>query len=487
MTISDTDFGLQVGIGFLGRVATAIVAFLGSIFLARILGPDGYGTFYFLMAIVAFLDNPVTGWANACRKRLTEENIPSGEAVGSTIIGIVGVSILVFVTSWIGSPIIAAQVGDSDAWLLLSLLFVGMVSFLTSLQVLNATEKFGASSWVQASRDVLRVLVQAALVVAGLGVTGMVLGMVVANLLIAPIVIYLIGYTPELPSKETLLSVWEFAKSSIPNGIVGTAQSRMDVILLGVLVGPSVVGNYEVALRMTMPAMYVAGVAQGGLMGRISNRRSKGEEFAEDIQNNLSYASILAIPLFFGAFTIGTPVVVTAYSDKFAEAGAYLTGLALFRVFRSQKLILVSTVDGIDRPHVNLRISAFIFAFNLVIGLALLYAVGPFGVVVATVVSEIIAYVVRAYVVRSLVPSVTLLPRPLLEQLTSGVIMAVSIYGVREILRLSHWSIVVLVVALGGIAYFGTLVVISEPFRVTIKAIATDAGLNRVVRSDGLE
>lgn len=470
-----------MSIGFLGRVATAVIAFAGSIFLARILGPDGYGTFYFLMAIVAFLDNPVTGWANACRKRLTEEDVPSGEAIGSTLIGIVGASTLVFVGSWFASPVIAGQVGDRDAWILLSLLFVGMVSFITSLEVLKATEKFGASSWVQASRDLLRVLAQATLVVAGFGVAGMVLGMVLANLIVAPIVIYLVGHQPELPSKETLRDVWRFAKSSIPNGIVGTAQGRMDVILLGVLMGPSIVGNYEVALRMTMPAMYVAGVAQGGLMGRISNRRSKGEEFTEDIQNNLSYASILAIPLFFGALTVGTPVVVTTYSNKFAEAGTYLAGLALFRLFLSQKSIFVSTLDGLDRPHVNLRVSTFVFGFNLVLGIALLYTIGPFGVVVATVVSEAIAYGARAYVIRSLVPSVALLPRPLLDQLASGIVMAVIVYGLRQVLPLSHWTLVVFVVGLGGVAYFGTLVAISEPFRVTVKAIATDAGLGRVV------
>ncbi|WP_166035394.1 oligosaccharide flippase family protein [Halorussus pelagicus] len=445
--------------------------------MARILGPEGYGTFYFLMAIVAFLDNPVTGWANACRKRLTEKDVPSGEAVGSTIAGIVIFSVIVFVGSWVASPLITAQVGNPDAWLLLSLLFVGMVSFLTSLEVLKATEQFGSSSWVQAGRDVVRVLAQAALVASGMGVAGMVGGMVVANLVVAPIVIYLVGAKPEIPSKDTLRSVWEFAKSSIPNGVVATAQSRMDVILLGLLVGQSVVGNYEVALRMTMPAMYVAGIAQGGLMGRISNRRSKGEEVITDIQNNLSYVSIIAIPLFFGALTVGRPVVVTAYSSKFAEAGVYLAGLAFFRAIRSQKSILVSTLDGIDRPELNLRVSTFVFVFNLTLGIGLLYTIGPFGVVVATVVSEAIAYVARAYFVRSLMPSLNLLPRPLLEQFASGVLMAAVTYAVRLALPLSFWPYVALVVGIGGVVYFSSLLLISEPFRTTIRALAEDAGL----------
>jgi len=104
VSIGDTDFGVQVSIGVVGRVVAALVAFLGSIVLARVLGPDGYGTFYLLMAVVAFLDNPITGWANACRKRLTEEDFPSGGTIGSMFISIVLTSAAVFLLSWLLSP-----------------------------------------------------------------------------------------------------------------------------------------------------------------------------------------------------------------------------------------------------------------------------------------------------------------------------------------------------------------------------------------------
>jgi O-antigen/teichoic acid export membrane protein len=59
--IGDVDFGVQVGIGLVGRVVAAVVAFVGSIVLARALGPGDYGVFCLLLAVVAFLDNPVTG------------------------------------------------------------------------------------------------------------------------------------------------------------------------------------------------------------------------------------------------------------------------------------------------------------------------------------------------------------------------------------------------------------------------------------------
>ena len=478
MSIGDTDFGVQVGIGFVGRVVTLLVAFLGSIFLARILGPVGYGSFYLLMAAVEFLDNPVTGWATACRKRLTEEGFPAGEAVGSTLVGIVVAAAVVAAGAWLAAPVVNAYAGGvPDAWLLLSVLFVGMASYITTLEVLKATAYFGASNWMMAARDIVRVLAQAALVLAGYGVAGMVGGIVFANFVVVPVVIYLLVVTPELPSKDSLREVWSFAKSSIPNGVVGTAQNRMDVILLGTLVGPGVVGNYEVALRMTMPAMFVAGVASGGLMGRVSNRRSRNEDVAVDIQNNVAYASLVAIPLFFGALTIGGPVVVTIYSSQYADAGAFIAGLALFHLIRSQKTILVSTIDGLDRPDLNLRVSIVVFALNLGLGIGLLLLVGPIGVVVATVISEAIAYAARAYLVRSLIPPVSFLPRPFVHQLASGALMALVVCSVRQLISLGSWLNVALLVGLGGVVYVTTLLLVSEPLRGTIQAVAVDAGL----------
>lgn len=477
MSISDADFGLQVGIGILGKVVMALVAFLGSIVLARILGPDGYGTYYLLMAVIALLSKPAIGWADACRKRLTEAGFSSEEAIGSTLVGILGSTAIVFAGSWILSDFITERTGLSSAWYLLSFLYLGAVAFSTSIQVLMATEKFGSSTWVEAGRDVLRVGVQIGLVISGLGLIGMVSGMVLANLVIAPIIIFIIGARPMLPTRSTLGAIWGFARSGIPNSMIGTAIDRMDVILLGAVTGASAVGNYEVAFRMTMPAMFVAGIAASGLMGRISNLESKGKTYGRDIQNNLGYASVFAIPLFFGALVIGKPIVVTAYSSKFAEAGAYIAGLALFRLTKSQDVILSASLNGLDRPDLNLKTSLGIFIVNILLGVLLLYSIGPIGVIIATVLSGFLGYVLHAYFLKSLVPSTRVITRPFLQQTLSGAVMAAVVYVAKSLISPSTWPIVISLTALGGLVYFSSLLVFSIEFRKTIRAIAADAGM----------
>lgn len=478
MSIGDSNFGVQVGIGVVGRVITAVVAFLGSVLLARVLGPSRYGSFYLLVAIVAFLDNPITGWATACRKRLTETDFPSGEAIGTLLIGVGITSLVVGVVFWLAAGPLESLTGNRWGWLLGAALFIGMIAYKTSTETLKATARFGSANWIEAAREVIRVVGQSALVLLGFGVAGMVGGMVVATVVVAPIALLLVGVRPSMPTTSSIRGIWSYARYTIPSGFLGTAQDRMDLLLLGFLVGPGVAGQYEVAIKLTIPAMFVAGVARNGLMGRISNLRSRDQAVTADIENNLAYASIIGIPLAFGALVMAGPVVVTTYSNQYAAAGTFLVGLALFRALRSQKVILLSTLNGLDRPDLNLRVSAGVFVLNLCLGVALLFTMGPIGVVAATVVSELLAYGSRAYYVRSLLPAISLVPRPLLEQLIAGALMACVVWVLRVTLPLSSWFVVIGVVGLGGVTYFVTLLALSASLRRTVRAVARDAGID---------
>lgn len=477
MSIGDSNFGVQVGLGFIGRIVTALVAFVGSVFLARFLGPENYGSFYILLAIVSFFDNPVTGWAVACRKRLTEVDSSSEQIVGSLLLGILVASILSVVIAVTASKWITNFTGDPNSWMLLIILYIGMIVYVSSLEVLKATDKFGRSTWIQAVRDIIRVTVQSGLVIVGFGVGGMVGGIIFANLILAPSIFYFIGPSPALPSRNTLNDIWAYGRSSIPDGLLSTAQERIDIMILGILASTSVVGNYEVALKITLPAIFVAGVASNGLMGRISNRRSKDLEVANEIQRNIAYASLIAVPLFFGAITIGGPVVVTLYSSQYSLAGGFIGGLALFRLIRSQKAILISSINGLNKPNLNLRVSALEFLLNVFLGIGLYFVIGPLGVIIATVLSELLAYIYRAFIIKQLVPTVDFLPQPLKKQFASGVLMAILVYIARHSIGLKMWYDTILVVGMGCGVYFVSLLYISESFRETSRAIARDAGI----------
>ena len=70
MSAGEADFGLEISRGVLAKFAMAGIGFVGSVVFARVLGPGGYGLFYLILTLVNVLDNPVTGWGVACKKRI---------------------------------------------------------------------------------------------------------------------------------------------------------------------------------------------------------------------------------------------------------------------------------------------------------------------------------------------------------------------------------------------------------------------------------
>ncbi len=471
----DSKFGLQVSIGLIGNFLKAAVGFLGSILLARVLGPHDYGTFYFLMSVVLILDNPVSGLAAACKKRYREADFPSEEALGAVLVVAVGVLTIVGGSIILFAPVVSQFLDSPDAPLLLVLLLFGNVFFISLTEILRSAENFGASTWVVTGRDIIRVLGQSAFVLAGLGVTGMVFGLVAANLAVVPLILWLLHARPQLPSKDSLRSIWEYGRSSIPNAIVGTALGRMDLIFLGVLASSAAVGNYQIALNITLPGMFVASVAGSGLMGRVSSLHSQGKSYASDVSNNLRFASIIAFPLFFGALTVGREIVVTLYGSQYADAAIFLAGLALFRLIRTQDTILASTLNGLDRPDLNLKISTTIFFVNGIGGITLFYLVGPIGVMLATLIGEGIGYSIRLVLLKRIDPEIVLFTKAATLQLFSGLTMGAVIVATKQVWTPSGPLELFMLVGFGAALYFALLAGLSDSFRVTAREIANQA------------
>lgn len=476
-SVGDVDFGLEVSKGVLAKFTMAAIGFVGTLIFARELGPAGYGAFYLVVTLVNVLDNPVTGWATACKKRLSEEGFPDDEALGS---GLAGAAInVVLVVPAMGLVLAYTDLFEiRRLFVPFAVLFGSVTLFAVTNRLLSAQANFASAEWSDTLRSLFTFPLQLALVLAGMGAAGMTYGLAVATLLTIPYVVHRLGVRPALPTRETVQSIWRYARYSIPSGFIGTTQSRIDVLILGALMATTAaVGYYEVALRLTMPATFIAGVTSAGLMARVSNLHSRGESVATDVTNSLGYASLLAVPIFFGALAMPEALVVTAYGGDYRSAGAFLVGLALYQLLSTQVGQLGSVVAGLDRPRTNLLVSAASLAVNVILGVALFYAVGPLGVVVATVVAEALKYVVLAVTVRRALPAVELAPGPLRHQLLAGALMFVAVDRVRTAIGVPDWLHLLVLLALGGGVYFAVLLLISTEHRTTARGILHDANM----------
>lgn len=478
---SEVSMGGETAKSVLAKFSMALTGFVGTIIFARILGPTNFGGYYLLFASVKVVDRPIGGFASAAKKRFSELDTAQDEVLGGQLL----VNVVWIVVSSTGALLarehLRSYTGISNAAVLFVVLLVTVTSYEPLERLVQAQGRIGAASWMDTVRSYLTLPLQLAFVLTGFGAAGMAYGLAGATLLTLPIAFRVIWVKPAVPSRETLAHLFSFAKHSVPTAIVGKAYDRLDLLLLGALIAPAAAGHYEVAAKLTLPATFVAAAAGSGLMARVSNLRSKGEDVAVDVSNTLAFASLLSLPILFGALALSRGLIVTIYGPEYRAAAALLIGLAVYRVLQSQSGPLSHTVAGLDMPEINRNVSIVTLTINLLLGVFLAVSIGPIGVVIATVVAELIRYLTLVITIRRTTPEVQILPRTLLEQLGASLVMFVIVALLHRFVPIRSWLHLVALVGTGAVVYGTVLLGISDRLRLTIGSVLRGSRIEQYV------
>lgn len=460
--------------GFLGKTVQYLLGFVGTILFARILGPVAFGGFYFLLSLVYVADNPLRGLASALEKRVSETGTPKDEMVGGILLAHLGFYLVLLIVLGVFGGVLTARTNVENAPVVFFLIFVSLNLFLVSQHVVSGSGHPSLQIWTDTLRSILTTPIQLGFVLLGFGAAGMGYGLAAASFLTIPVAHYFVPVRPRLPSRETVRSVWRYAKYSVPNGLVNTAYARIDVILLATLLSTGAAAQYETAFKLTLPATLLSSAIAPALMPKVSNIHSAGHDVSEEISNAIAFTSALAVPIFFGALAIPEDIVVTIYGGEYRTAATLLIGLALYQLFNTQVTMYGRTVNAIDMPDVNMRISFVTLTVNVVLGLLLIFEVGAIGVVAATVFAEFGRYLMYVLVIRTHQPDVTVISKAILEQIAAGALMFVSVEFTSQYIPVSSWFDLLVLVGFGALVYGVGLLAISSSLRLTLYSIYED-------------
>lgn len=464
---SDIDFGLEVSSAFLIRAVMYLIGFVGTIVFARILGPRDFGGYYLLLSIVLIGIRPVDGFATAIKKRFSETNAPRRELLGSHLLGVALLGLVGVVLVAIFGNHLENYSGLPSAGVLFLVLLLAVSFVESTMTVIEGTGRVSISNLVDLLGSVLTFPAQLGFVLLGFGAAGMAFGLASASAVTAVVGLFVIGIRPKVPSRQTVESLWKYARFSIFSSSVAKILSRVDILILGFFVGPVVAGQYEVALKLSLPAMFLSMVASSGLMARVSNFQSKQETEAiiVDLKNTLSITGLMAIPMFFGALALRGDIAVTVYGSEYAGASDFLALLILYQLVRTQASPVLNTINGIDRPETALRISTVTLLLNVLLGVGMFYTIGAVAVVVASVIAETFRYLTGAYLLSRHLPETELFPRTLLTQVAASIFMFVVVFAARTYVTVESWLSLLVLVGLGAIVYGSVLFCISKTQR----------------------
>jgi O-antigen/teichoic acid export membrane protein len=362
---------------------------------------------------------------------------------------------------------------DAEVAPLLAGLLVVNILFTVVRGGLKGPANVGTSGALRFVERVLRVGGQVALVYVNYQVVGLLVGHVAALLVASAIGFVLYGFRPELPDRETVVSVLDYGKYSWLGDMKAKTFGWMDTLVLGVFVASGLVTVYQISWQLASILILVSNAVENTLFPDISALAADGDlaEVRDLLSEALFYAGIFIIPGFFGALVLG-PKLLRIYGPEFVKGAPILLVLIFARTINVYEMQLLNAINAVDRPDVAFRINGVFVATNMILNVALVVQYGWIGAAVATTLSSLLMLLMSSRAVLSLIGKPDVPVVGIAHQIVAAVAMAALVVAVQRTLPLQNMYVTVALVGLGACTYGVVLYGLSARLRTKVRSLS---------------
>jgi O-antigen/teichoic acid export membrane protein len=385
------------------RVANGVLGFATAIVLAKILGPSGYGTYAFVMALVGFLAIPSElGVPGLAVREIATTNarkdwahmrgfiIRSHQMIGamSLALALLGAAAL---TIW----------GDRMDRVRLDCMWLGILLVpLVSLGALRGAMLRGLRKVVlgQIPEQVIRPATLLVLILAfWLAERGLESPLGVMTAQIASVatafgcglVFFLKNRPAELKSAEPQFKTALWLQSSIPFGLSAAMQlinGRTDVIVLGMFREDADVGVYRVAVQLASVIIFGQQAVNAIQGPHVAHLYASGDmtKLQKMITSSSRATLMFSAPIVLVLIAFGIPIIRIAFGERFEAAYVPLVILSIGQLVNSSMGAVANVLNMTGHERDTTRIILIGAALNVTLNLTLTPLLGMTGAATAT-------------------------------------------------------------------------------------------------------
>jgi O-antigen/teichoic acid export membrane protein len=357
-------------------VLSRVVALLGSVVMARVLGPAGKGILTYAVSILSFVLAPMGGQTAAIAFQYGRR----GTSKASVHAAMLKVLALVVAPVSIGTAAVAL-IAPGQGPLLAAAVALPLAAYVQSTRGF-----FLADSAVRLAN------IQALIAPASFAIAGSIALLVFHGSLYVLLALFAISYIPAViytlvelrtltparagePVADPVLGQFVFGAQVGAVNLVNFLNNRVDLFIIIFALGVRAVGVYSIAISIAETLWQISGpvaVAAYGSIGTLAEPEA-AKLTAKCIRNTLPIALLVSIVTFFAA----PPLVRFVFGEPFAQAG-YVTRYFLPGVIAWSVVYHIDTFLTIQlgRPQVVFWISATSAAICAATTLALVHPLG---------------------------------------------------------------------------------------------------------------
>lgn len=383
---------------FAQKILSIVVGLFITVWMARYLGPEQFGTLNYAISFVALFGVLSSlGLNTLATRELLNHPEDSGYIMGTSFM-------LSFVGALIVLPIAVFSVSivrpDSEL-ILIMVLIISATFFFSSLNVI----KYWFESHVQAKYTsiVEGVLVFVVAFIKGVLIYTEAPLVAFAWVILAQSVLLAIGFVIIYLKQSNKFSTWKVSfkkakymlKEAYPlilTGAVFVFFTRIDQVMLGNMVGDEAVGIYAVAVRLSESWIFIPGIIATSFFPAMLNARKNNYAlYLQRTQHLLNIMALLGVVVAIATTFLALPFINLIFGVHYSESALILIIHIWSMVFYSISIISSRYFLSEGLQLYSLRRAVIGLILNIVLNYFLIPLYGALGAAIATVISQLVA------------------------------------------------------------------------------------------------
>ena len=390
--------------GYVSFASGKLLNFVATLILARLLVPEQFGLVAYCTIAIQYLDILNTAGINSA---LIARKDKVQEAANSAFVANIILGVVSYGAAWAAAPSIASFFHAPEVTVLIRALAVVLpiagIGLVPSAMVMRGL-KFKEKMIADLSRNLLKGLISVILALTGYGVWSLIWGQVAGETISTIILWIQAKWRPTWTFDRSATSeVISFGGHIILVEIAGQLRNNVDYLIVGRLLGASLLGAYTLAYRIPELAIRSFDRVIGGVSFPLLSQIQSDKAFLKSTYlGYIRYISLFTFSIGIGIAIISRLFVETFLSDKWLDT---IVPMALISV--ALGIISVGHIPGIfykaiGRPDILNKLS--IVKIPLIV--AILWFAANWGIVgvsIGQIVFSIISVLLDSVVVSRII------------------------------------------------------------------------------------
>ena len=464
-------------ISIMSTISITVVGFLSTMLFTHALGKDLMGIYYLFIAYYGIF-NMIgdAGFGQAAIKRISEGKYQNEYITAYACLRcfLIIISTLIFLT-------LSSLFTNLHDYYMIPLIIMALISssiFHTITTGICGLGHIGIYNLGFSVSELARIIIQIFALLVGFSVYGLIGGYIAGIIISGFLCIKYFTFKPARFNMYHIKSLTTYGLWVFLISTGSTVFAYADTIFIGYFMTNGDVGVYRTAFQFTTLSAFIALAFQQTLTPKISNwsANNQWEKIAPPVSRGITFALILAVPVFTGGLLLADKLLYYFYGADFAAGAVACTILLLVQVISVFITLLGVALTASDHARQSFYATASAALINIILNCILIPLLGINGAAVATLISYSVNAILIAHFLKRYI-TVKIERRPILNIIIAAAVMGLFVFIYKLFIPLDNVILTLIPVCIGAVIYFFLLFKIDRGIRDEIAGMVTTFGL----------